>query len=90
MTNDLKNFLEYDKKVFWKDAINKTNPEDMVEGTFVTASYNVLFQHDTRLINFVLDLVEKEVEKLCQKRAFSEDMYIKVKLVSTIINQLRV
>lgn len=46
--------------------------------------------HDTRLINFVLELVEKEVEKI-EKECWAIEHYEEsLKKLSTIINNLRV
>ena len=88
MTNDLKNFLEEETQNITQYAyfVDHQSEEELAE---------VVREHNTRLINFVLDLVEKEVEKLhvvlddsdgqsnVEKMLFKED-------ISTIINNLRV
>lgn len=87
MTNDLKNFL----------LVERT---DLV-GTYLTNEDDsrnletLLKDHDTRLINFVLDLVEKEVEKKYKEAErfvpFQKIHYQSaLKDISTIINNLRV
>lgn len=62
MTNDLKNFLEEEN-----DIIPQLLIYDKLSGSrFI--DYKKFNERDTRLINFVLDLVEKEVEKEKNKK----------------------
>lgn len=90
MTNDLKNFLEVEK-------------DDFVSGN--TELFHWLEQHNDRLINFVLDLVGKEVEKQrvdyrseykdmdeimkCIKQTEERTNNFLIDDISTIINNLR-
>lgn len=75
MNNDLKNFLEGEKRRF--------------EVNFLDEDYIEFYKdHDTKLVNFVLDLVEKEVEK--KKYGKGSDEHIYLDELSTIVNNLRV
>lgn len=100
MTNDLKNFLEgekntFDKEVYEIDDFGKRYyPIDKVE--------KWIKDHDTRLINHVLDLVKSEVEKKekellsdmsqdtssLQKKAFYLVRFSNE--ISTILNNLKI
>lgn len=87
MTNNLKNFLEEEQQdvthKMFNDVVDKM--EDITPFDFMGR----IRDHDTRLINFVLDLVEKEVEK--KKGAdFYIGELITIDDISTIINNLRV
>lgn len=57
MNNDLKNFLERETQNITQYAyfVDHQSEEDLAE---------VVREHNTRLINFVLDLVQKEVENI--------------------------
>lgn len=83
MNNDLKNFLE--KKYKEQEAQYETS-------TFI----NWLKESDKELVNFVLDLVEKDVYKKLLEKARKTDYADRTEydeaneIVSTIINNLRV
>lgn len=72
MINDLKNFLDRQVRKFCSEADDSMFPVELDK------SY-------TEVVNFVLDLVEKEVEKEA-----GEGTLVSVKDISTIINNLRV
>ena len=76
MTNDLKNFLEYEQQGY-------TEHNFLSDGVIDDLKW--LNKHDERLVNFVLDLVEKEVEN-----KFYGANDVKVKDVLGVINNLRV
>lgn len=85
MTNDLKNFLEEETQNITQYAyfVDHQSEEELAE---------VVREHNTRLINFILDLVEKEVGKKKQY-GDTKDAYefvLSTKDISTIINNLRV
>ena len=72
MTNNLKNFLEgeyrsfgtdYGEPIGFKEGAKFCCGGDYCDGNHLEDMQD-LKNHDTRLINFVLDLVEKEVGKL--------------------------
>lgn len=96
MTNDLKNFLEEEITDLGIDFghSNKCDLQPPNDGEqMCSCGYEQIESRvksmNTRLINFVLDLVEKEVEKKyeeCKK----EKMFVLRKDISTIINNLRV
>ena len=97
MTNDLKNFLEGENERFYKEPVRELHlKEENADGSFSEQVYmhNWVKEHDTRLINFVLDLVEKEVGKLkrTDETQMNEDHVYDEALddISTIINNLRV
>lgn len=87
MTNDLKNFLDVETKNITQYAyfVEHQSEEELAE---------VIQEHNARLINFVLELVEKEVEKLkrTDETQMNEDHVYDEALsdISTIINNLRV
>lgn len=97
MTNDLKNFLEEEITDFSIDFGHAKNcdvqpPNDGEQ--ICSCGYEELESRvksmNTRLINFVLDLVEKEVEKI-EKECWAIEHYEEsLKKLSTIINNLRV
>lgn len=100
MTNDLKNFLEEETKgLFDKKLVTKQLPNGYREllGEQVSMSllwnlYDAIKDHDTHLVNFVLDLVEKEVEKKTIVWADTLQGYIKIVPkhdISTIVNNLK-
>lgn len=96
MNNDLKNFLEGENEKFKKYGLAPDSYGFLDEDECA----DWLKDHDTRLINFVLDLVEKEVEKNLEiaKKDFDGIQYLEWRqgfykshhLVSIIIKNLRV
>ena len=90
MTNDLKNFLEEEKQIDYQLFCFDKEDESW------SINEERLKERDTRLINFVLDLVEKEVEKKLLKKARQTDYADRTEydeaseIISTIINKLRV
>ena len=96
MTNDLKNFLEGEKEIDYQLFCFDKEDESW------SINEERLKERDTRLINFVLDLVEKEVDKIEVKKfgrytieKDAEEIINTIvnetkKCVSTIINNLRV
>lgn len=100
MTNDLKNFLEEEITDLGIDFghSNKCDLQPPNDGEqMCSCGYEQVESRvksmNTRLINFVLDLVEKEIEKKTIVWADTPQGYIKIipkHEVSTIINQLRV
>ena len=76
MTNDLKNFLENEQEYY-------TQHNFLSDG--IVDDLKWLNKHDTRLINFVLDLVDRKI-----KEKYHCDTEEEQQLLSTIINNLRV
>ena len=96
MTNDLKNFLEEEKQIDYQlFCFDKEDESWSINEEFWFYEER-LKERDTRLINFVLDLVEKEVEKKLLKKARQTDYADRTEydeaseIISTIINKLRV
>ena len=101
MTNDLKNFLENEQEEFGKEFINNNM---YLLHTLPYVKNDIKKErkdHDARLINFVLDLVEKEVEKkfgdgnnealvIIEPTLSGVSQRPALKDISTIINNLRV
>ena len=103
MNNDLKNFLEEEKINVYQAMDSFLTEYDTFEGKPARRSLEKLNRdrhlfvenmqlHDTRLINFVLDLVEKEVEKIDTgfETVFNYQYRVMKEQVSTIIKNLRV
>lgn len=106
MTNDLKNFLEENiKELFDKKLVTKQLPNgyrellgEQVNMSLLWNLYDAIKDHDTRLINFILELVAKEVDKKydidynMQDEPFRANNLYNEALddVSTIINSLKV
>lgn len=95
MTNDLKNFLEGEETRI--KTIIETYQKDLVPFSHFLFT-EMIKDHDTRLINFVLSLVEKEVEKERLKPEHKGSYEVTVcgitnemcDKISTILNNLRV
>lgn len=80
MTNDLKNFLEYEQQGY-------TEHNFLSDGVIDDLKW--LNKHDERLLNFVLSLVEKEVNGLSS--SWKGELYNEaLDDISTLINNLRV
>lgn len=81
MTNDLKNFLDGQVRKFCSEADDSMFPVELDK------SY-------TEVVNFVLDLMEKEVEKPEVASGIMLDQrgrkWVELKDLKTIINNLRV
>lgn len=105
MTNDLNNFLWAENEKFEKEFEDKSDERYGIAkhiNSMVGRQVDWINYHDTRLINFVLDLVEKEVDKIEVKKfgrytieKDAEEIINTIvnetkKCVSTIINNLRV
>ena len=103
MTNDLKNFLEEKKKEFESQFVTKnTNDWDRLKGVRSQEPLNWINDVILDTHNFVLDLVEREVDKIEVKKfgrytieKDAEEIINTIvnetkKCVSTIINNLRV
>lgn len=91
MTNDLKNFLEEEKYKINQD-LQEPHLYDLSKGADLK---RWIADHDTRLINHVLDLVGKEVKsksfEIKTPETISElQKVISLDSVSTIINNLRI
>lgn len=91
MTNDLKNFLDGEQQdvthKMFNDVVDEM--EDLTPFDFMGR----IRDHDIRLVNFVLDLVGKEVGKLYKPYEGEEQIMIEHHMlddISTIINKLRV
>lgn len=97
MTNDLKNFLEEQNSIFYKTLCDSDSNEGVDDyglwifnGDKMVKDIEIITQkHNTRLINFVLDLVAKEVEKKKGTDFYIGEL-ITIDDISTIINKLRV
>lgn len=95
MTNDLKNFLEEKKKEFESQFVTKnTNDWDRLKGVRSQEPLNWINDVILDTHNFVLDLVEKEVEKPEVASGIMLDQrgrkWVELKDLKTIINKLRV
>ena len=99
MTNDLKNFLEEEITDLGIDFghSNKCDLQPPNDGEqMCSCGYEQIESRvksmNTRLINFVLDLVEKEVENIDTgfETRFNHQYRAMKEQVSTIINKLRV
>lgn len=93
MTNDLKNFLCHEEIEFRAKAQSEGKNGFLTDSHYATSlmvddkkATDWLRDHDTRLINFVLDLVEKRLKE----KANNEELELTPQDISTIINQLRV
>ncbi len=77
--NNIQQFLEEEKEKVRNAYFYKADDFDVA-----------LKDHDTRLINFVLSEVEKEVEMLPTNYFLQAIPYVKETDISTIINNLKV
>jgi len=83
MTNDLNNFLERETQNITQYAyfVDHQSEEDLAE---------VVREHNTRLINFVLELVEKEVNKKPTAYFLAGEAFIRSNDIDESINSLKV
>lgn len=84
--NNIQQFLEEERNRYSKEYDNLIDDGEIGE----LEADDLLEDHDTRLINFILSEVEKEVEMLPTNYFLQAIPYVKETDISTIINNLRV
>lgn len=95
--NELKTFLEEEKKRYYEEPVRKLHlREENADGSFSEQAYmyNWIYDHDTRLVNKVLEMVGKEVSNIKIAEDFNGDnengeMIFREK-VETLINNLTI